>query len=87
MKGKSKDRSQTHLFESQLCDLVDPRHQLCKLASAIPWDSLETEFSELYSHTGQPSKPVRLMVSLLLLKQMYNLSDEAVVERWVENPY
>jgi hypothetical protein len=27
------------------------------------------------------------MVGLLLLKQMYDQSDEEVVERWVENPY
>jgi len=27
------------------------------------------------------------MVSLLILKQLYNLSDESMVERWVENPY
>ena len=27
------------------------------------------------------------MVGLLLLKQMYDQSDEDVVERWVENPY
>jgi len=28
-----------------------------------------------------------LMVSLLIVKQLYNRSDESVVERWVENPY
>lgn len=27
------------------------------------------------------------MVSLLILKKLYNLSDETIVERWVENPY
>ncbi len=27
------------------------------------------------------------MVGLHLLKHMYGLSDEAVCERWVENPY
>ena len=27
------------------------------------------------------------MVSLLILKQLHNLSDESVVARWVENPY
>jgi len=27
------------------------------------------------------------MVSLLILKQLYNLSDESMVDRWVENPY
>ncbi len=27
------------------------------------------------------------MVGLLLLKSLYNLSDEMVVARWIENPY
>jgi len=27
------------------------------------------------------------MVSLLILKQIYNLGDETVIERWVQNPY
>jgi len=27
------------------------------------------------------------MVGLLLLKQIYNLGDETVVARWLENPY
>jgi len=27
------------------------------------------------------------MIGLLLLKQIYNLSDEAIVDRWMENPY
>jgi IS5 family transposase len=35
---------------------------------------------------GQPPKPVRLMVGLLL-QYLYNLSDEKVVRSWVENPY
>ena len=41
----------------------------------------------LYSHTGRPAKPVRLMVSLLLLKQLEDLSDEQVIRRWVDIPY
>jgi IS5 family transposase len=31
--------------------------------------------------------PVRKIAGLLLLKQMFNESDESVVERWIENPY
>jgi IS5 family transposase len=27
------------------------------------------------------------MISLLLLKQLHDLSDDQVVDRWVENPY
>ena len=36
---------------------------------------------------GAPSKPIRLMVGLLILKQLENLSDEAVVLQWKRNPY
>jgi transposase, IS5 family len=36
---------------------------------------------------GQPPKATRLMVELLYLKHTYSLSDEALLERWVENPY
>lgn len=87
MKGRGKDSGQVEMFERPLSEMVDPRHKLCRLGSKIPWASLEQELEALYSHTGKPSKPVRLMVSLLLLKQMYDLSDESVVERWLENPY
>lgn len=37
------------------------------------------------SARGRPRLPIRLMVALLYLKQAYNLSDEALVERFSEN--
>ena len=37
------------------------------------------------SPVGRPPLPVRLMVSLLYLKNSFNLSDEELVERWAEN--
>ena len=37
------------------------------------------------SAAGRPRLPIRLMVSLLNLKHAFNLSDEALVERWSEN--
>ncbi|WP_260473676.1 IS5 family transposase [Pseudomonas aeruginosa] len=39
------------------------------------------------SPAGRPRLPVRLMLSLLYLKHAFNLSDEAMVERWAENVY
>ena len=87
MKGKSPDQRQLNLFEQRLADQLNSKHPLCRLAANIPWDVLEDEFSKHYSHTGRSSHPVRLMVGLLILKQLRNLSDEAVVERWVENGY
>ena len=70
-----------------LNEQCDPRHPLRKLGEGIPWSDFEEAFGEYYSEEGRPAKPVRLMVGLLMLKQIYDQSDEDVVERWVENPY
>lgn len=39
------------------------------------------------SAAGRPRLPIRLMAGLLYLKHAYNLSGEAVCERWAENNY
>ncbi|VAX26365.1 hypothetical protein MNBD_IGNAVI01-1381, partial [hydrothermal vent metagenome] len=86
MKGETPNQSQTTLFQS-LEELLNPEDSLYKLSNTIPWEAFDKEFANLYSKTGRPSKPVRLMVSLLLLKQLFNLGDETVVSAWVHNPY
>jgi len=70
-------------FEEQLSH----RHPLYILANQIKWGIFEEAFSALYSEEGRPAKPIRLMVSLLMLKHVRNLSDESVVEQWFENIY
>jgi IS5 family transposase len=70
-------------FEEQLSH----RHPLYILANQIQWGIFETTFAKLYSEEGRPAKPIRLMVSLLILKHVRNLSDESVVEQWFENIY
>jgi transposase, IS5 family len=71
-------------FEEQLSHV----HPLYILANTIHWQVFEEEFSKHYSQTmGAPAKPIRLLVSLLILKQLRNLSDESVVEQWCENSY
>ena len=87
MIGKSPDRKQKHMFLANLMDFIDPGHQLCLLADEIDWAGFEKGFAGLYSSVGCPAKPVRLMVGLLVLKQVYNLADETVMEEWVSNPY
>ena len=74
------------LFQT-LKDQLNPKHPLYQLANKIDWKSVESDFHEYYIDFGRPAKPVRLMVSLLILKQLDNLSDESVVAKWVENPY
>jgi IS5 family transposase len=57
------------------------------LANKIDWQQFETDFAPLYSSIGTPAKPIRLMIGLLILKQVYNLSDETVMGEWISNPY
>ena len=47
--------------------------------------SFDGEFGGGVSPAGRPRLPVRLMASLLYLKNSFNLSDEELVERWAEN--
>lgn len=70
-------------FEEQLSH----EHPLYILANKIDWNLFEKAFSKLYSDEGRPAKPIRLMVSLLMLKHIRNISDESVVEQWSENCY
>ena len=78
---------QLEMFKTVLTSFIHPEHELCLLAKKIDWKSLEEEFAPLYGKVGRPSIPIRTIVGLLLLKQMYNLGDETVVERYLENPY
>jgi IS5 family transposase len=47
----------------------------------------EQEFGKLSAEEGRPGTPIRLMAGLTCLGHAYQLSDEEVVRRWVENPY
>ncbi len=79
---------QRNLFGTDLLMQLDLADPLLKLASAIPWQDFEESFAIHYTaSTGAPSKPIRLMVGLLILKQLENLSDESVVLQWKRNPY
>lgn len=87
MKAKPKKQPQGTFLYPDLLDQLNPNHPLLRLASEIPWSRFEEEFAGLYSVNGRPAKPTRLMVGLMLLKQLENLSDERVVEVWTQNPY
>ena len=75
MIGKSPDRHQRELFRPLLTDFIDMTDDLVLLGQKIDWSYFEKEFAPLYSNTGQPAMPVRLMVGCLILKQLYNLGD------------
>ena len=75
------------LFRHRLDTMLDSRHALCRLAALIDWEGFDAGFGRLYRERGRPGKPTRLMVGLSYLKHAFDLSDEEVVARWVENPY
>jgi len=79
---------QSSFFGTDLLLQLDSNDPLIQLSQAIPWSEFEDTFAKHYSKgTGAPSKPIRLMVGLLLLKQLESLSDEAVVLRFKRDPY
>ena len=87
MLSTQKQTSQIGLFPS-LADILNQKHPMYHLANKINWSLFEDAFKKYYSEKmGAPSKPIRLMVSLLILKYVRNLSDENVVEQWSENNY
>ena len=88
MRPKKQERSLSDdLFRHRLDTMLDSRHALCRLAALIDWEGFDAGFGRLYRERGRPGKPTRLMVGLSYLKHAFDLSDEEVVARWVENPY
>jgi len=81
------EQLQMGLFKEDLSEMLNPKHPLYLLGERIPWEVFEKEFKDLYGKTGRPAKPIRLMTALLILKQLYDLSDESVIQAWIENPY
>lgn len=80
--------NEPNIFQMYLPNILNLSHPLCKLADVICWDDLNETFKPLYCEDlGRPAKAVRLMVGLHYLKYMKNLSDEILVEQWIENPY
>ena len=88
MLTQNSEYHQTNFFGSDLLLQLDPNDPLLQLATVIPWQDFDEAISKHYvKNIGAPSKPIRLMVGLLLLKSLNDLSDESVVIQWKENVY
>lgn len=88
MKPKPRPPEQDDLLRPRLVELIDIRHELVKLAALIDWEFFEREWAGFFpSAAGRPASSPRLVAGLLYLQHAFRLSDEAVVARWVENPY
>lgn len=79
---------QLEIFKTPLKHFIKEGHKLILLSKKIDWDLLEEQLSKYYClDNGRPGVPIRTVAGMLLLRRMFNESDESVIERWVENPY
>jgi transposase, IS5 family len=83
--SQPRDDRQYDLFGPSLDKIINLRHPLVRLAAEIDWAFPGRTVCRI--GPGQPPLPTRLVAGLLILKHMHNLSDEALCDRWVENPY
>jgi len=82
------EERQGHLFQIEIMRLINPEHSLVKLAASVDWKAMEEVFGAFFCESkGRPGIPTRLMVALHYLKYTYDLSDESVINGWLENPY
>ena len=88
MQAKPTVKDQENMFKSRLDQILDHKHPLFVLAGKIDWKYFENELGEYYAEgRGRPALPIRLMVGIHYLKGAYDVSDEGVVEAFLENPY
>ena len=89
MKPKSPENTlpQYELFKTKLSSFLDSKHPLVQIALRMDWSFFNTRFGAVFSDKGRPALSTRLMVALCYLKHTYNLSDEALINTFLENPY
>jgi len=85
---KIEDKFQPELLKIQLIHLLDMNHSLVQLADKFNWNKIDELCSTKFcKDNGRTALPSRMVVGLLLLKQMNDLSDEEVCAKFIENPY
>ena len=88
---KPRERRETgaeDLFRSRLDQIVNMNHELVRLAKTVSWGVIETKCGAVYADgPGMPPLPTRLIAGLAILKFTFDLSDEELCARWIENPY
>lgn len=75
------------MYKTVLTSFINPQHELCLLAKEINWEYLEKEFEALYGEVERSSILIRTIVGLLLLKQVYDLGDETVMDMCIDSSY
>ena len=88
MIGKIDKTPQLEMFKVPLKQFIKEDHELVLLSKKIDWEQLESSLGTYYcDDNGRPGIPIRTIVGVILLRRMFDESDESILDRWVENPY
>ncbi|MCK9208318.1 MAG: transposase [Salinivirgaceae bacterium] len=88
MIGKIDKTSQLEMFRIPIKHFIKEGHELVLLSKKIDWDQLEESLDPFYcKDNGRPGIPIRTIAGIILLRRMFDGSDESVLGRWAENPY
>ena len=88
MKPAKQNKNRPSFLSISLSEQCDPRHPLRKLGEQIESGrNLKKPLQDITAKKDDLPKRYDSWYSLLILKQMYNASDERVVEHWLENIY
>lgn len=85
---KAKSLHQSEMFRISLLHACRPNHPLVQVAEWNLWAFFEVCFGKLYCpDNGPPCLPNRKTVGLLLLKHTHGVSDEEMIDWWLDSPY
>lgn len=85
---ESKEYQYKLLQDSMITPFLDKSHPLYKISQVIDWVSLSEKLGQFYCpDNGRPTKPSRLKIGLLILKHMYQISDEDTLDTLKTNIY
>src|SRR5436305_105031 len=82
-----RETGEQDLFRSRLDEIINMEHELVRLARAILALHRGAVRRGLQRRLRHAALASRLMAGLAILKHTFDLSDEELCARWVENPY
>lgn len=86
MRPSKPDTPNGDLFRSLLEAIIDPEHELIRLATLIEWERFDDAFGPFYHEVkGRRGLPTRLMAGLHFLKHMKGPSDEEICAAWLRH--
>ena len=78
---------QLSFFRDPIFPFLDHSNRYFILKKGIDWSGLVADISAYYSDKGRKSIPLRTMIGLTIVKFIENISDERVIQLYLENPY